>query len=124
MFQDMVDHWRQHHAGHHKEHQAREERIQAGKPLPGFGTQRIYRSHAAEQHGCVQEGVGPGKPFNPMVDGHSEHEGSCRQRKQSHTCPQHTLCEVPMVALDLHAYFSISSFNRVISARPSSVVVG
>jgi hypothetical protein len=37
MLQDMVDHWREHHAGHHKKHHARKERIQASKPLPGFG---------------------------------------------------------------------------------------
>lgn len=106
MLQHMMDDRRQHHTGNDEEHDSREQGVQPGEPLPGLGAERIYGSHTTEQHRGVQERAGPGEPFDPMIEGHTEQEGSSGQWKQRDAGPHHASNEVPMMAGGLMAWQS------------------
>ena len=78
--QHPVEHRSQRDADADQEYQTGVERIKTGKDLAGIGLRRIDRSHAAEQHGCIQEGIAPGQMLEVGVAGHSQQQREQHQR--------------------------------------------
>jgi hypothetical protein len=51
------------------------EGVAACEELACGGERRVYRAHAAEEHGGVEEGVGPVEVFEVVVSEHADGEG-------------------------------------------------
>lgn len=68
-------------ADRYEEDETAVQRVHPGEDLPGWRLRRVDRSHAAEQHGRVQERVPPGELLEVRVAAHPEDK---RSQNQSH----------------------------------------
>lgn len=72
--QHAMHHRREQDRQHHEEHETRVERIGTGEELSTGCRWRGDGAHAAEQHGCIEEGVTPREVLEMHVAGHAAAE--------------------------------------------------
>ena len=51
-----------------------EQSVEGGEQFPGDGVELTHRSHSAQDHRRVQEGVQPGKPFAKVVSDNAQQQ--------------------------------------------------
>jgi len=71
-----MGHGRREEPGDGDEEQPGVERVETGEQLARGRLEGGDRSHAAEQHGGVQEAVQPGESFEKVISRHSEQQGN------------------------------------------------
>lgn len=79
--QKAVEYGRKEDCGDDYEYKAGKEGVTSGKDFAGVGLQRVYRAHAAEYHGGVEEGVHPAYPLDVMIPKHARKERRCHDKK-------------------------------------------
>lgn len=79
---------RHQNAGNHQKDNSGEERIERGEELSGIGVEFIHRSHAAQDHGSVQERVQPGQTFQNMVAQYADGQRGQDKREPPKPVPE------------------------------------
>ena len=90
MQETMKDGRCQHTDGSQK-NDSRIDGIKGCEELPGIRLERIYRSHAAEDHGGIEQGIDPRKVFEKVVAQHADHQGEYKQQQSNQSVEDNTL---------------------------------
>lgn len=91
---DPVQHRRQQYTRRDQEHQASVQGIQSRKDLAAGSSRRFHRTHAAEQHGGVQERITPGQMLVMHVAPHADGQRYYYQAEDKQEVPQHAQQEL------------------------------
>jgi hypothetical protein len=79
----------EHDAGDGDKDQTRKKGVGAGKQLAGGGVEVVDGSHAAKEHGCIEQGINPGHVFAHMIAHHADAEGHDGQHHGDDYMPRH-----------------------------------
>lgn len=79
--QEAMHHRREDDAGNDDDDESAVQRIETGKQFSGIGVELIDRTHAAEKHRCVDEGIEPRQTFDESVAGHADEQRNAYERQ-------------------------------------------
>jgi len=77
--QQPVGERREHHPGNANEGQAGKKRITGSENFRRCRLERIDRSHSAQNHGGIEQGIDPAQMTKPMIAEHTDSEGRHRR---------------------------------------------